>query len=280
MIKFEKYLIAFLTISSGIVVIYLSIIGPLIAKELVYKTSQSAINQLYGQDITNMIFLGPVLILSGILLLLNKEVFRHLLILTPLAIIYYALSVVVGLEWSSTEYAGNSEHYFYYFLYLIISSLVIMFYAISQVSNKYQVNFSKKFLVIYSVVFILALIMFAKMWITGVNEVINTGSSIDYNDNPTLFWTIRTMDLGFVIPLGFISLYLLWTRPNQSIPVILLFYGFFITMGISVNAMGISMFVNNDPTINVGGMSIFIVLLLVVCSGYYFLLKNIKKQTV
>jgi len=269
--------IALLSISQGLVMIYLAVIGPLIQNKIIYKTSPLAINQMYGQDIANLILLSPLLIISGVLLILNKPIYKYLLILTPISIIYFALSYVVGLEWSSSIYTGNSEQYFYLFLFLIMASLIIMMYSLSQFKENNALSVNKKHLIIYSAIFTLSLMAFTKMWLTEVNDVILTGTSASYEATPTLFWVIRAFDLGIVIPLGFISLYLWWTRPNQSLALILLFYGFFITTGIAVNAMGISMYLNNDPTLDKAGLIVFVVLLLVVLTGFVFIIKNLKR---
>ncbi|MDP4144759.1 MAG: hypothetical protein Q8936_09835 [Bacillota bacterium] len=277
---FEKVFISTLSIVSGIIIAYLSILGPLFLNKILYKTSRAALYQMQAQDLTNLIFISPILILAGILLLLEKSVYKHLLILSPISTIYYALSYTLGMEWSSPIYTGNSEKFFYYFLFLIVSSLIIMFYAISRFDENINFKLNKKFLVIYSIIFILACLAFASMWMKEVNQVINIGTTTSYNETPTLFWVIRCFDLGFTIPLGFISLYLLWTRPSQSLAIQLLFYGFFLTTGIAVNAMGFFMYINDDPAFSSGTMVVFLILLAVICSGYIYILKNYKQRNV
>ncbi len=114
------------------------------------------------------------------------------------------------------------------------------------------------------------------MWIKEVLEVITTGTTRAYDIAPTAFWLIRVFDLGFSIPLGFISIYLLWTRPNTTYQIQFIFYGFFITMIIAVNAMGFTMLINNDPTFLMRDLIVFISLALIIFAGFIYILKNYK----
>ncbi|MHA2296995.1 MAG: hypothetical protein ACXAEU_13860 [Candidatus Hodarchaeales archaeon] len=90
----------------------------------------------------------------------------------------------------------------------------------------------------------------------------------------TTFWVIKYLDLGFTIPLGFIGLYLLITRPKKAYPLMLLFYGFFITLSTAVNAMALIMLLNADPEFQLEGLVIFPVLMALAYAGFFYLIKN------
>ncbi len=114
------------------------------------------------------------------------------------------------------------------------------------------------------------------MWVKEVREVIATGTSRGYEMAPTAFWLVRVFDLGFSIPLGLVSVYLLWARPDKAFPVVSLFYGFFFTQIVAVNAMGWAMFFKNDPTFLARDLVVFTVLALVIAFGYVYVRKNYK----
>jgi hypothetical protein len=116
------------------------------------------------------------------------------------------------------------------------------------------------------------------MWFKEVQEVISTGTTRAYDAAPTVFWVVRIFDLGFSIPLGFISVYLLWARPNTTYPVQILFYGFFLTMIVAVNAMGFEMFLNNDPTFMTRDLIVFLILALIIFVGFVYVLRNYKAR--
>ncbi|OGS17751.1 MAG: hypothetical protein A2219_05805, partial [Elusimicrobia bacterium RIFOXYA2_FULL_50_26] len=245
---FERILVGILSIVTGLVLIYLASEGPLFLNNIKYKTAAVINNQLAGQDMVNMFLLSIISIAGGITLLLRRNIAKYLLIATPLYLIYYALSYTIGWEWSSPVYTGNSHLYTFYFLYILIASLITLMYTLSVFPKQGKSSFKRAGLIVYSVLFVLFLLVFASMWIKEVVDVMRTGTTRAYDIAPTAFWMIRIFDLGFSIPLGMISVYLLWTRPESAYAVQLLFYGFFLTMIVAVNAMGIVMLVNHDPT--------------------------------
>jgi hypothetical protein len=178
---FERIFVTFLSIATGLTLIFLAIQGPLFLHHIKYKTAEVINNQLLGQDIVNMFILSPILIFGGITLFLRKQISKYLLITTPLYLIYFVLSYTIGWEWSSTKYAGNSESYTFYFLFILISSLVILLYSLSIFPNKVESTFKKKGLALYSILFSIFILIFASMWIKEVLEVASTGTARAYD---------------------------------------------------------------------------------------------------
>ncbi len=275
---FERIFVALLSVATGLILIYLAILGPQFLDLIHYKTAEVVNNQLAGQDIVNLFLLSPILITGGIALFFRKQISRYLLIITPLYLIYYVLSYTIGWEWSSTAYTGNSEKFTFYFLFILISSLITLLYSLSIFPDKVKSSFRKRGLMIYSVLFILFLLIFSSMWIKEVVDVVRTGTARGYDIAPTAFWLVRVFDLGFSIPLGLISVYLLWVRPDSTFPIQFMFYGFFLTMIIAVNAMGFIMFLNNDPTFLLRDLLVFVILALIIASGFFYILRNYKIQ--
>ncbi|MCX6556895.1 MAG: hypothetical protein NTW95_05600 [Candidatus Aminicenantes bacterium] len=103
------------------------------------------------------------------------------------------------------------------------------------------------------------------------------GTTRGYDIAPTVFWLVRVFDLGFTIPLGFFSVYLLWTRPSTFFPIQFMFYGFFTTMIVAVNAMGIIMWLKKDPTFLWRDLIVFLCLAVIVFVGFFYILRNYKK---
>jgi len=274
---FERYLVCILSLTTGLILIYLAIKGPLLLNTIHYKTSLSGIFQIKGQDVVNLLLLGPLLLWSSIALYREMEISKYLIILTPLYLIYYVLSYTLGLEWSSSAYSGNSQIYSFYFLFVMISALITLLYSLSIFPTSFQHSLKKNQLIIYSVFFVVFILLFSSMWINEVISVIQTGTAPGYAETPSAFWTIRFLDLGFTIPVGLISVYLLWTRPTETYSIQFMFYGFFMTMITAVNAMGFMMYLNNDPLFTIGSMALFMMLALIVFAGFIFVFKNFKR---
>ena len=114
------------------------------------------------------------------------------------------------------------------------------------------------------------------MWIGEYLEVLTTGdtSTGSYSEAPTIFWVMRYFDLGITIPLGFIGLYLLYTRTKQAYPIMLLFFGFFVTISTAVVGMAIVMLLQSDPNLQPGGLIIFPSLSLLAWAGLFYLIKE------
>lgn len=273
---FERILTSLLAIATGLILIYLAIEGPLFLGHIRYRTADIVNNQLVGQDLVNLFLLSVISITGGVALFFKKTVARYLLIMTPLYLIYYVLSYTIGWEWSSTRYSGNNEQYTFYFLFILVASLIVMLYSLSVFPRNMTSHFPRKGLILYSVLFTLFMLIFASMWLKEVWQVISTGTTRGYDIAPAAFWLVRIFDLGFTIPLGLISVYLLWIRPDTTYPIQFMFYGFFLTMIVAVNAMGIMMFVKHDPTFLMRDLVVFLALALIVFAGFFYILRSYK----
>jgi hypothetical protein len=271
---FERFFVGLAAIAAGLVLIVLAVQGPLIRGVIAYKTAPVINNQLVGQDLVNLGLLAPLLIVGGIALVLRRRFAKDLLVATPLFLIYYAISYTVGWEWSSPAYKGTSEPYFFYFLYVLVAALIILLYTLAVFPKNVESHFRKWGLAVYSVLFTLFLLVFAGMWIGEVRQVIATGTARGYETAPTAFWLVRVFDLGFSIPLGLISVYLLWARPRKAYAIVSLFYGFFFTQIVAVNAMGWMMFARKDPTFSTRDLVVFSVLALIILFGYFYVRRN------
>jgi hypothetical protein len=273
---FERVFVGVMALAAALVLVFLAVQGPLIRGVLMYKTAAVVNNQLLGQDAVNLVLMAPLLLAAGVLLLLRKPLARYLLIATPLFLIYYALSYTIGWEWSSPAYTGNSERYFFLFLFILIAALIFLLYALAVFPKNVESHFNKGALALYSAVFAFFLLVFAGMWIKEVLEVAATGTARAYDIAPTAFWMVRVFDLGFSIPLGLISVYLLWARPNKAFPIICLFYGFFFTQIVAVLAMGWAMFLRKDPTFLARDLAVFSILALIIAFGFFYVRRNYR----
>lgn len=275
--KFERIIIGLTAIVLGLTIAMISLLGPLILDTIKYASSESAITQGKGQDLINLILVTPLCLLGGIMYLLKKENAKYFLIMVPLySMLYTGLAYGLFPEWSHPTYTGNSEQYSLLFYIVIISSLILLLSSLSMFSPEDAPEFNKRNLKIYIIIVAIFLSLFAFMWIGEYIEVITTGdtSTGSYSAAPTIFWVIRYFDLGLTIPLGFIGLYLLWTRTKQAYPIMLLFFGFFVTISTAVVGMAIIMILENDPSVQPGALIIFSVLMVLSWSGYFYLIKD------
>ena len=276
---FEDKAIGLLAILIGLLLMILSVLGPLWINIIKYKTSTSAIYQTQGQDLVNLVIIAPLCIIGGVLQLLNQKSSKYFLISVPVYVsLYTGLAYGIGMEWSNPNYTGtyNSNQYFWLFLILIFGGIFLAFYSYSKFSESESPNFSTKSIRIFTIVFVIFIAAFVFMWLSEINLVNITGNTANgsYGESPTVFWVVKYLDLGVSLPLGLLSLYLFNTRPGKAYPLLLLFFGFFVTLTCAVNAMMLMMLVNNDPTVQPAGLVIFPSLLVLSFSGFLYLIKN------
>ncbi|MHA1170046.1 MAG: hypothetical protein ACTSP4_13985 [Candidatus Hodarchaeales archaeon] len=274
---FERYLVGITAIIVAGMLTIMAVMGPLVLGIISYKTSNSALYQTQGQDLVNLILLVPLCVAGAILHLKDDDRSKYFLILVPIYVLLYTgYAYGVGMEWSNQLYTGNSEQFFWIFLILMIGSLILLFASYSMFTERDAPKFDARSLKIYITLVAAFLVMFTMMWFKEIVEVITTGntSSGSYLESPSVFWVVKYLDLGITIPLGFIGLYLLGTRPAKAYPLILAFFGFFVTLSMAVNAMMVVMILNNDPGVQAEGLVIFPVLMLLSLAGFFYLVKD------
>ncbi len=260
--------------TGALVVATLAVLGPLGLRVIQYRTSQSGIWQAMGVDAVNLIVMVPVLVIGGVLLLLRREGAKFFLILAPVTLFSLALEAGVGQEWN--QYAGNIEQYAWLYIVEIVIALILLVGTLPLFSERDVPRFKTRGLRIYVAFVTLLLVLFTIMWLGELYEVSTTGNTASgsYGNAPVAFWTVRFLDLGVTIPLGFLGMYLLLTRPEKAYALVLLFFGFFVTMGTSVTAMGLVMFLNHDPEAQAGALLIFPLLTIMSWAGLLYLVKD------
>ncbi len=258
----------------AIVVAAMAILGPLGLRVIQYPVSQSGTYQAMGVDATNLIIMVPVLLIGGSLLLFRRDSAKYFLILAPVTLFSLAIEAGAGEEWSL--YAGNLERYVWMYIIEIVVALVLLVGVYPMFTEADVPTFPRRGLRIYVGFMTLLLALFTLMWLQEIVQVVTTGntSSGSYQNAPSGFWTVRFMDLGVTIPLGFLGMYLLWTKPAKAYALVLLFFGFFVTMGTTVTAMGLVMFLNHDPEAQAGALVIFPLLTILAWAGLLYLIKD------
>lgn len=271
--------IGVVAIICAVALVAIAVMGPAMLGVIHYKTSQSGIWQTQAFDVTDLVLLAPLLFIGGVLELMKKNYAKFFLVLTPITLMYVGLVYGVGNEWGSATYSGNSEAYSGLFLTLIIGGVILLIGSLSKFTLADAPEFKVKRLRLYVAVMALFLVLFAGMWGSQLLQVISTGntSTGDYVAAPTAWWLTRFLDLGFTIPIGFLALLLFLSKPKKAYSLILLFFGFFITLATSVNAIAVVEVVNKDPAVSgsgAGELVIFPVLGILAYAGFFYLIKD------
>lgn len=278
-LAFERYVVSFVAFVCAGIFVFFAIVGPLGLGILQHRTSESGIYQLAGQDLADLLLMTPLLVIGGVLNLMKRDGAKYFLVLTPITMIYTGLSYGIGQEWGDVAITGNVESYFVFFLALIIGGLILGMSSLSMFTEDDAPVFKPRGLKVYVVLVAIFLLFFTMMWLSDVNQVIVFGDTTtgSYSSAPTGFWVIRYLDLGISIPLGFMALYMMLTRPKTAYPIILLFFGFFVTLGTAVNTMALVQLMSGDPELAgtvAAGLFIFPVLGILAWAGFLYLVKD------
>jgi uncharacterized membrane protein len=273
-LAFEDRFAGVIAVLSGLVWAFVSLAGPLAFNLIRYKTSPSALFQAQGQELVNLVLVVPVCMIGGILAIRRSRRAGKWLSFLPVYMMYSAIAFGIGMEWSDPRYTGNSHRFAFLFVFEMIAGLILLLYTLERLKAEQAPEIGKKGKVVYSVLFIVFLTAFAAQCAASLVAVARTGTSAEYDAAPTLFWTIRILDLGVSIPLGFLSVYLLWTRPRAGFVVQLLFYGFFIVQVTAVLTMIAFEVANRDPNVDPAFIPIFCGIAAIVYCGYFFITKK------
>ncbi len=270
------YIIGVTAIICAATLVLIAFLGPIGQEIIQYRTSQSGIWQIAGQDLANLVLIAPISLIGGILCLARRAGSKYLLILTPITLMYTGLSMGIGQEWSNSAYSGNVEDYWWLFGILVIGGLILLLGSLSMFTEADAPDFKPRGLQIYVGLMIVFFLLFAVMWISQIQQVTSTGDLPDgsYKAAPTAFWAIRYLDLGVSIPLGFLALFLMLSKPKKAYSILLLFFGFFITIGTSVDMMAIVQVLNGDTETAKNGLVIFSILTFFSYGGLFYLVKD------
>ena len=233
--------------------------GPLGTGAIQYRTSPSAVWLIAGTDLVNVALIVPLLVLGAALLLQGRLGGKYLLVLTPLTVYYSAFSVGFGLEWSNPVYAGNSEHFAGLFVLQVVMATAVLAGTLPLFTSADAHAFSQRGPRAYVMFMVAFLALFALMWTGELLEVMAVGGTAGGAGGtaPTAFHLVHFIDLEIVIPLGALALYLLYTQPAQAYGLVLLFLGFFATLGAAVTAVAALLVTHHAPGAEASAIVVF-----------------------
>ena len=243
------------------------ILGPLVTNVIKFHVSDNARNQLIGGEIVSLCVVAPLAVAAGVLWLRGKRVAPMLALGPALYAIYTYVQFIIGPDYQ--RYIGNNEQAFPLYLSLILLSWVVVVRAWSELAEAVlPVPTTGLRRGLGSTLIVLG-IFFALTWARSIADVLSGTHLTEYRQDPTLFWLIRLMDLGFVIPAA-LSIGVGLLRGKQWAVRMSYAITGFITLEIgAVAGMALAMIVRDDPA---ASMPLFIVTLVSALTlGAFFL---------
>jgi hypothetical protein len=223
-----------------------SILGPLVLNVIRFRTSANIENQFIGGDVVSLGLVAPVAIVAGVLWLRDHRLAPALALAPALYAVYTYTSVVLGQEYG--RYQGNVEKFFPLYAGLVAVAGVIAAAAWSQLGRAGLPVPSVRLRRGVAGLFVTFAALIALAWSRQIQLVVTGHPTTEYLEGPTLFWLIKLLDFGFVIPAMVVTgIGLLRAHPS-AIKATYGLVGFLTCLAGSIAGMAVAMELKQDPS--------------------------------
>ncbi len=231
----------------GIGAAAVALLGPLVLGLIDYHASAGAVAQIKGGDVAGLLLVAPVSIIAGVLVLRGHRR-GAALGLGPAAYgLYLYFQLVIGGD--PGRYPGNSERFFPLLLGLFVIAGFIIVRGWSEVDPPDPVDSVSPGINRFAAWFFLVVAAFLALGLhlPGLLGVWSGKPGSEYLSDPVVFWVVKMMDLGLVVPILLsVGVGLLrgrgWARRMRG-PVA----GWGALLGSSVAGMAFVMLASGDP---------------------------------
>ncbi len=227
--------------------IAVALLGPLGTGTIEYHASAAAVDQLRGGDIAGLLLVGPVSVAAA-WLVMRRRPGAEALALAPASYGLY-LYTQLAISGDLAQYGGNSERWFVLFWALITlcgAVLVVAGHRLFHVAAPKARSTLQHITGWYLLG--VAVFLAVGLHLPGLADAWRAApTSQEYLDDPVVFWVVKVMDLGYVVPVVLaIGIGLLRNRPwarRLLAPVV----GWSALLGCSVAGMGLTMLITDAP---------------------------------
>ena len=223
-----------------------AILGPLVLDVVTFRTSANIENQFAGGEAVSLVVVAPVAITAGVLWLRGHRLAAPLTFGPAIYAVYTSTTVIVGQEYA--RYDGNVEKFFPLYAGLVAGGAAIAACAWRRLNEFEAPTPSAGLRRALAGIFLGVGGFFALAWAQQIRLVYAGNFPVDYLAGPTLFWAIKLLDFGFLIPaLIATGAGLLYQHPAA----IKAAYGlapFLMCLAGSITGMGVVMLAKGDPS--------------------------------
>ena len=225
----------------------LSLLGPLSLGWVDYHVVDDLENQIIGGDLAALALVAPVCVLAGVLVLLRRRA-GPVLALAPTAFAMYLYTqLAVGGEFAAVS--GNSERTFPLMLALfwIGGAGFVLAWRAVDVETLPAPRAALRRSIGWALLLVAAFLTFG-LHLRGLVDVLDGPPyGVDYTQGPTVFWIVKWMDLGLIVPLTLMTAVGVLRRAPWSRLLVYALVGWAALLGTAVAAMGLVMVINDDP---------------------------------
>ena len=192
--------LAFGLILLGLGAAAVALLGPLVADVIRYHVSEGAMNQIVGGDVAGLVLVAPVSLLAGVLVWKGHRA-GPVLALGPAVYALYMYSQL-SLGGDVLSYPGNSERAFPLFLGLFVLAGAILVRAWSAIDFAgLPVPGPRVRRGLGAFLLVVAAFLTVGLHLPGLIDAwADQPTSTEYLADPVVFWLVKFMDLGIVVP--------------------------------------------------------------------------------
>jgi len=177
-----------------------AVLGPLVVGVIDYHASEGAVNQIVGGDVAGLFLVAPVSIAAGIMVWRGRLAGFFLALGPAFYALYMCSQLALGGDIS--RYPGNSERFFplYVGLFLLAAAIAIPSWQAAEMGDLPATNLrvNRTIAVFFLVV---AVFLTFGLHLPGLIDAWSADPiSAEYLADPVVFWLVKFMDLGLVVP--------------------------------------------------------------------------------
>ncbi len=223
-----------------------AVLGPLALRVIRFHNSASAVNQLIGGEIVSLIVVAPLSVAAGILWMCGRRIAPALALAPSLYALYTYTTEIFGAEYG--RYPGNNERFLPLHLGMMALGVSIAVNAWSALDEGQLPMPRRPLRLTAAAALFVPSALFALMWIQQLAAFVGRERSQAYLEDPRLWWLIKALDFGLLIPAALgASIALLRERP-VGVKAAYGLTGFLACLVGSVGGMGVVMLSKNDPS--------------------------------
>ena len=224
-----------------------ALLGPLVLGVLRYHASGGAIHQIVGGDVAGLALVAPTALVAGLGVLTRRRA-GAALGLGPAAYALY-MDSQLALGGDPLRYPGNSERYFLLFVALFVLAGFTLQRAWASVGAARLPPWPRGLARLVGVfALVVAAFLAFGLHLPGLLDAWRaqpTGSEL--LADPAVFWLVKFMDLGIVVPILLVVGIRQLRRRPASAPMAYAMVGWMALLGSSVAGMAIVMQIEGAP---------------------------------
>lgn len=239
-----------------------SVLGPLALGVIDYHVGDDVLNQVVGGDAVALVLVAPAALAAAVLTWRRHSV-GPVLALAPSAFAMYVYTqLAVGGEF--TVEPGNSERFFPLFLgvfLLAATAFGLAWRTVGAITLPEPTTAMRR--TSATVLVLLAVFLTVGLHLRGLVDVLDGPPyGVEYTQGPAVFWIVKWMDLGIVVPVAVLTAVGILRRAGWATRAMYAVIGWGALLGCAVAAMGVVMVARDDPAASpaaAGGFVVFAV---------------------